>query len=138
MKKSYSEQICELCGIKPYYGIYVNFGDLDSNYKLVTSKRKYKLIANYRWMVDNEDELRNLEAKYLPDFENNNNNFVKLFNLKYTEYDEDTVAEFVLSRYKNIINTRSFLGCILFELQHGKYKDIEKIKQAIRETNWEY
>lgn len=77
--KSLSQQICEICGIEPYYGIYVNFGDLDNNYKLVTNKRKYRLIADCRYIVDNEDELKNLEPKYLPDFESVN--FTKLFKL---------------------------------------------------------
>ena len=133
-KKCLSQQICEECGIEPYYGIYIEFGDLDINYQLVTNKRKYRLIADYRHYVDNEQELKNIQRIYIPDLEEEN--FSKLFNLKYTQYDDDTVANFIFLRYRNVMNTRSFLGCLLFELRHGKYKEAEQIKQAIKNTQW--
>ena len=50
-----SKELCEICGIKPRYGVYQNFGDLDNDYRLVTNVRKCRLIADTRFNVDDED-----------------------------------------------------------------------------------
>lgn len=135
--KSLSEQICEICKIKPYYGLLVNFGDLDNNYKLVTNKRKYRLIADYRYMVD-DDELRNLKPKYLPDFFENSNNFVKLFEIKVT--DDITLAQLFFTW--NIVNysRELFLKSLIYILKSDSNMDktvIDFIKQVIRNEQWE-
>lgn len=142
--KTLSQRLCEVCGIKPYYGIYVNFGDLDNNYKLVTNKRKYRLIADCRYIVDNEDELKNLEPKYLPDFENNNDNFVKLGELKIkTTKKYHTLFE-MLSLECNFANKKDFLDFLVDHINDKKYysgsyiftfRDI--IKKSIKNEQWE-
>ncbi len=116
-KKTLSQKICEECGIEyeqevidPLYKELCNDGD--PRCSQIKSTRKEKI-----------------------DFESKN--FVKLFNLKYSEFANDTVSNFLFLRYRNVISTRSFLVCLLFELQHGKCKKVEKIKQAIREADWE-
>ena len=142
--KTLSQRLCEVCGFKPYYGIYVNFGDLDNNYKLVTNKRKYRLIADCRYIVDNEDELKNLEPKYLPDFENNNDNFVKLGELKIkTTKKYHTLFE-MLSLECNFVNKKDFLDFLVDHINDKKYysgsyiftfRDI--IKKSIKNEQWE-
>lgn len=130
--KSLSQQICEVCGIKPYYGVYVNFGDLDNNYKLVTNKRKYRLIADCRYIVDNEDELKNLEPKYLPDFENNNDNKIKLLEI-ISKYSPALV--FLHSVFP-IENAIKFCLNTLNDTRYTYYAR-KKLNQAIKNEQWE-
>lgn len=63
-----TKELCEICGIKPRYGVWVNIGDLDAHYVFVTNERKYRLIADTRWEVDNDNMLRDLKANNYPDF----------------------------------------------------------------------
>lgn len=146
--KSLSEQICEICGIKPYYGIYVNFGDLDNDYRLVTNKRKYRLIADCRYDVDDEDDLRNLEPKYLPNFQTNNNNFVKLWELPLNcdPNKYNSLGELLYYLELDIWDRKTVLEGLLCVIQYhyimfwGKdfSKDkVEIIKQIIRQADWE-
>lgn len=69
---SWCKAISNICEIPKRYGLWVNFGDLDTNYELVTDKRKYRLIADYRYRVEDE-ELRNLiEFDYVNFFQRDN------------------------------------------------------------------
>ncbi len=129
---NYSKELCEICGIKPRYGVYENFGDLDNNFQLVTNERKYRLIADTRHHYGVEDEdLKNLEPKYYPDF-TQPENFVKL--LKFAN-DILGNVHFATASSKNSPN--------LFEEQAiMHYMPIAKLndnfKQAIREQEWKY
>ena len=62
-----TKELCEICNIKPYYGVWINIGDLDTRYTFVVNQRKYRLIADVRWNVDDEDKLRNLKPNNYPD-----------------------------------------------------------------------
>lgn len=115
-----SKQICELCGIKPRYGVYKNFGDLDNNFQLVTNERKYRLIADTRHHDGVEDAvLRNLEPKYYPDFEQPEN-FVRLWEIISNQSKRELVQRLI---------TR-------LRVEGGWYTD--EIKQAIREEKWNF
>lgn len=142
-----SKELCEICGIKPRYGVYQNFGALDDNYRLVTNARKCRLIADSRFYVDDED-LRDLQAIYYPDFAQAEN-FVKLLNFYYRFFQgvdicafEDEVRE-LEARGEQISIQNDFLAMLIFDLQnreHGFNLDInfEVFTQAIRETEWVY
>ena len=124
--KSLSEKLCESADIKPVYGLYINFGDLDCNYKLVTSKSKYELIAEYRYNVDSEDELKYLTPTYLPNFETNKENFVKLLEIMH---------EFEI--IKDLINIGSYVETILVKARQvaGYHKVFAR---ALQDEEWDY
>ena len=130
----YSRKLCEICGSKPRYGVYENFGDLDNNFQLVTNERKYRLIADTRHHYGVEDEdLRNLEPKYYPNFEAPEN-FVRLFELKA---DGGTLAKNIT--ISNAIGSRKgFIKAIVDFLFADESLAVPDIKQAIREQEWSY
>ena len=109
MRKSLSEQICKLCGIKP------------------------RIIQDY--------ELNDIVI--YPDFENNNNNFVRLGNikLKYNNY----ITIFYIVNYlsdNTWSNKREFLinlvSILKDECSCSYYNNLrELIKSRIRNTIWE-
>ena len=136
MNNNLSKQLCELCGIKPRYGIYVDYGDLDHNYKLVTNERKYRLIADVRWNIAVEDEdLRDLKPEFYPDFMQPEN-FVRLFNLTLPIRGISTIAEFVTFEYLTITDSKDFLKKLIKAIQEP-YAENEVI-QSIREAEWVY
>ena len=112
--------------------IYVDYGDLDHNYRLVTNERKYRLIADYRWHygVDDED-LRNLEPIFYPDF-TKPENFVSLlkiandvlggvhFSTAYTKNKPHIFEEQALIHYLPIAKLNN------------------SFQRAIREAEWVY
>ena len=145
-----SKQLCEICGIKPRYGVYQNFGDLDNDYRLVTNVRKYRLIADTRFRVDDED-LRNLKPIYYPDFEQPEN-FAKLFELITTieDFTYSTGLYYIpqipshkqLSRLatsegeyesESIYAIKAFLTCVVKCV--AKEKDTANF---IKQTEWVY
>ena len=136
MNNDLNKQLCELCGIKPRYGIYVDYGDLDHNYKLETNERKYRLIADYRWYysVDDED-LRDLKPEFYPDF-TKPENFVRLFNLRTKRQKSYTVAELITLECMAIIDTKNFLENLIYIIKSDM--DVADIKQSIREAEWVY
>ena len=134
--KSLSEQICEICGIEPRYGVYQNFGDLDNDYRLVTNTRKCRLIADTRFHVDDED-LRNLKPIYYPDFEQPEN-FVKLLEIIHAKMNIEGLLMYELDSDSFV---RRFLKLVIKflngELGYVETK-INAVKQAIREEEWKY
>ena len=54
-----SVYIFKSLGFKPLYHIIVNYGDLDNDLVNEVNIRKYRLISDYRYIVD-DDELQNL------------------------------------------------------------------------------
>lgn len=132
IEKSLCEEFCKICGIKPVYGIYVNFGDLDNDYRLVTNKRKYRLIADYRYRVDDPNILRDLEATWLPNFENNDNK-LKLLQIlaKYSMtciYLQDVLP---------IDNAMRYCIAVLKDTRYA-YKARNQLKLAINQESWIY
>lgn len=118
--KDYSRELCEICGIEPRYGVYEDFGDLDKNFQLVTNERKYRLIADTRYHYGVEDEdLRNLEPKYYPDF-TEPENFVKLWEILSGQSRTEFLARLILR----------------LKVEAGDF--IYKQKQVIREQEWIY
>ena len=111
-------------GIEPLYGLIINFGDLDNNYHVVTNRRKYPLIAKYRWSVDNEYELRNMERNFYPDI-TKGENVVRILNKLYeykillcVEYDENepTFVNAFIKKLKRVVKTYH-LSKILNEIE---------------------
>lgn len=118
--KDLSRELCEICGIEPRYGVYEDFGDLDKNFQLVTNERKYRLIADTRYHYGVEDEdLRNLEPKYYPDF-TEPENFVKLWEILSGQSRTEFLARLILR----------------LKVEAGDF--IYKQKQVIREQEWNY
>lgn len=125
-EKSLSEKICEACGIKPEYNYIGHYPETDEKGIILPPK--------------------------LPDFENNNNNFVKLLNIIYTcginqkydyqlatlSFEEDWC--YYSEEYPNTFQHR-YLEVLLYLLSKNydswdnKFQKI--IKQAIREAKWE-
>lgn len=116
--KTLSEQICEVCGIKP------------------------EIIQDY--------ELNDIEI--YPDFENNNNNFVKLLEIVSKKasvsfchngtYYGCSIHYFFKDIFEAVEGTlqHNFLNTLLVQDLRNpcKPKLLEQIKQAIRQTVWEY
>ena len=117
--KSLSQQICEVCGIEP------------------------QIIEDY--------ELNDIEL--YPDFENNNNNFVKLLNT-HTDYfikennkipskpiwwiiNKDAQIHNQLSPYSIEICLIRLLLILKNENNEYTEEEIKKIKQAIKNEQWE-
>lgn len=97
-KEKMKQSLCKKLHIEPLYGVYVNMGDLDTNYEIRTNRRKYRLIADSRWQVDNEDELRNIKKDFYPDV-TSGSNIIKILNKLWqhkivlgVEYDEDKLS----------------------------------------------
>lgn len=124
--KSLSEQICELCGIKPLQG--------------------------YNLSTINENGLHP-ETEVYPDLQHNINNFMKLLCL-YTDYitknnikipckpiwwilNKDAQTYNQLAPYD--ISSCLIMLKIILENKNNKYtsEEIEEIKQAIKQTEWE-
>lgn len=128
-----SRKLYELCGIKPRYGVYENFGDLDDNFQLVTNERKYRLIADTRYHYGVEDEdLRNLEPKYYPDF-TLPENFVKLFELNIPDSNVTVGAAVCFCNCQQLNNRNDFLQSVI-----QLTKDNTIIKHAIKSEGWKY
>lgn len=136
--KSLSQQICELCRIEPFTRRYCNFECNDEKIGLFCNKKdcKYSKIL----------------TKY-PDFETNNNNFVKLLSLK-TDCFEQECKQIPYKPIWWVVNThalkfsslapydiQSFLISLLVILENKNntysINRINEIKQIIRQTNWE-
>lgn len=131
-----SKNLCEICGIKPHYGVYANFGDLDDDWHLVTNESKCKLIAEYRYSYGVEDEdLRNLKPEYYPDFEQPEN-FVKLLELNAingTSLWWTINSGSVLCNESLPSNRKEFLKMVCRFIKNKEY-----IKQVIKSQEWAY
>lgn len=122
--KTLSEQICEVCGIEPIEEKYCYHECKKPELKNVpcyNSKCEY-----YRHFI-----------KY-PNFENNNNNFVKLLELNV---DKSTIGSVItFAEGCPIVNKKTFLKDLLTFLSSNtlcKKEEREQIKQAIRQADWE-
>lgn len=75
-----------------------------------------------------------------PDFETNNDNFVKLFELNFNDSDYSTIGEYITHTIGSIDTKETFLLELFETLDFNEYftERTEKIKQAIREADWEY
>jgi hypothetical protein len=125
MSKSLSEQICEICGIKK---------------KRITLWRN---CEGCKYLIDNECKRGDNPCKppyryIFPDFENNNNNFVRLLEVLYKEIG---LYDLFFTTDNNRKQLKSDILKTIVELLSNKlgYKIplITKIKKIIRETDWE-
>lgn len=81
-------------------------------------------------------ELNDIEI--YPDFENNNNNFVKLLNLDFSPRFK-SLLHYITSIFCSTNSTKDLLVQILHELKFNSQSDtVKQIKQAIRQADWEY
>lgn len=148
MKKSLSEQICEACGIEPKYRCKnvpcLNFM-ADSGICMLKdgfTKCNPEICKDDYTPDTNHRNWKETEAVY-PDFENNNNNFVKLGEIKICDKDYKTIFYLVNYLSENSWETKKdflrFLIDILSEdtpyIYYSKLK--QSIIKAIRRTNWE-
>lgn len=104
--RSLSEQICEICRIKP------------------------EIIQDY--------ELNDIEI--YPDFENNNNDFVKLFELSFSTKSgvKFTISQVLCESIEfKFSDKRTFLIQLLNFVNVCESSG-RRIKQAIRKADWEY
>lgn len=81
-------------------------------------------------------ELKDIEI--YPDFEYNNNNFVKLLNLDFSPRFK-SLLHYITSIFVSTNSTKDLLVQILHELKFNPQSDtVKQIKQAIRQADWEY
>lgn len=124
-----NKKLIEICKVKPYYGLFVET-EL-GNTILVTDKRKYRLIADCRGKVDDED-LRNLKAKYFPNFYD----FATFFTLMEIPIQNETILSILFSLKETPKYCSDLIKILVEYLKEGKYA--EEIKQKIRETDWSF
>lgn len=78
------------------------------------------------------------EYEVYPDFENNNNNFGKLFDLKLGNSDA-TIAGFVTENRHYITNKKSFLWVLYDIISQEKDEWMRNLyKDSIKNADWEY
>lgn len=117
-----SEELAKLLGVSPVYSMWVNFGDLDTNYKKVWNKRKYKLISDNRGYFDNYNECPDIKREY-PDF-TLPENFIKLLDC------------FKPLEYSGIESTIDEIFWRIEKLEGSIY--ISKAKKLAQATKWTY
>ena len=127
--KSLSEKICEACGIAPKYLVkYTYFGQQENIYETFEEAKQEKE------MLKGE-----IEEAY-PDFENNNNNFVKMLEIFHKNnfyiYINDISINCVIEKETFVIYFLKYLINLLKdETVSEKVKDV--LKQAIKNEQWE-
>lgn len=126
-----NKKLIEICEIKPYYGLFVET-EL-GNTILVTDKRKYRLIADCRGKVE-DDDLRNLEAKYFPNFYD----FNTFFTLMEIPIQDETILSILFSLLHETPKYCSDLIKILVKYLTKKGEYAKEIKQKIREFDWSF
>lgn len=124
-----NKELVEICEIKPYYGLFVETNL--RNTILVTDKRKNRLIADFRGLVDDED-LRNLKAKYFPNFYD----FATFFTLMEIPIQNQTILSILFSLKASPKRCSNLIEMLVRYLKEGEYA--EEIKQKIRETDWSF
>lgn len=142
IEKCLSHQICEACGIEEQKILVVGFDEYDITLPI------FKTVNQ----TSDEPCIRVVREHCLPDFENNNNNFVKLLNIIYTcginqkyDYQLATLSfeedwYYYYEEYPNTFQHR-YLEVLLYLLSKNydswdnKFQKI--IKQAIREATWQ-
>ena len=142
IEKCLSHQICEACGIEEQKILVVGFDEYDITLPI------FKTVNQ----TSDEPCIRVVREHCLPDFENNNNNFVKLLNIIYTcginqkyDYQLATLSfeedwYYYYEEYPNTFQHR-YLEVLLYLLSKNydswdnKFHKI--IKQAIREATWQ-
>lgn len=148
--KSWCKAISNICEIPKRYGLWVDFGDLDTNYELVTDKRKYRLIADYRYQVE-DDELRNLiEFDYVNFLQNNN--WINLMEIvraeKLAVWGDQVEGLDVYHRFSKYRSLKEEMLYNVYFLLHQQpippqYGDkfntfLINVKKRLRDFDWEY
>lgn len=109
-----SQQLCELCGIKP---------------KLIQINPPMRAEGQEEWADA-------IVKKVYPDFEKPEN-FVRLFNLNYVQ--DTTICSMMTCRHKQIKNSNEFIKELVIFLQfYSGLEYTDRIKQAIAAEEWEY
>lgn len=124
--KSLSQQLCEECGIEEQKIIVVGFDEHDITLPI------FKTVKQ----TSDEPCIRVIREHCLPDFENNNNNFIKIQELKIKSSNE--CLGFILwAQDYRFYDKKSFLDSLLCYLDCVQDIYLEDVKQAIREAKWE-
>lgn len=143
--KTLSEQICEVCGIEPKY-----WCSYHSCICPIQNIGKFNPKCP-KQVVTKECETRSKERRY-PNFENNNNNFVKLLEIVSKKasvsfchngtYYGCSIHYFFKDIFEAVEGTlqHNFLNTLLVQDLRNPCKPslLEQIKQAIRKADWEY
>lgn len=130
--KSLSEQICEVCSIELKY--WCSYHDTICP---IQDAGKFNPKCP-KQAVTKECDARSYKPQYI-DFENNNNNFVKLLEIIHNKiglsdffllmrYDNNPFKKELLHLINELLNKRLGYRVIL----------VTEIKKIIKETNWEY
>ncbi len=145
-----SQQLCELCGIKPRYFIeFTRTSGCGAIAKSLStfSYRTIRSAKNYIIEHKNETESELRIVQRYPDFENPEN-FVKLFELK-TLGDATLFSNVITYAVDRVVDKhvyyifrdrQSFLKLLIEYLESDVYQErfIKSVKQAIASEEWEY
>lgn len=122
--KSLSEKICEACGIEPKYVVkYTYFGQQENIYETLEEAKQEKE------MLKGE-----IEEAY-PDFESNNNNFVKLLEIYF---DCKNIKKIILNSILDDFMQDKTNNDLSIDYYYSDLtENCEKFKQAIKNEQWE-
>lgn len=143
--KTLSEQICEVCGIEPIYHFYDESVDPILDEYLT----KQEILKQYVSEQTPFEDYKKYEI--YPDFENNNNNFMKLLEIVSKKasvsfchngiYYGCSIHYFFKDIFEAVEGTlqHNFLNTLLVQDLRNpcKPKLLEQIKEAIRQADWE-
>ena len=141
IEKCLSQEICEACGIEEQKILVVGFDEYDITLPI------FKTVNQ----TSDEPCIRVVREHCLPDFENNNNNFVKLLEIVSKKasvsfchngtYYGCSIHYFFKDIFEAVEGTlqHNFLNTLLVQDLRNpcKPKLLEQIKEAIRQENWE-
>lgn len=131
--KTLSEQICEVCGIEALYHFYDESVDPILDEYLT----KQEILEQYVSVQTPFEDYKKYEI--YPDFENNNNNFVKLLELKIltgcTLWGFLSLKGVYMSKKETVLKTIYLI--LSNKIKFLDDKSREQIKKAIRQADWE-
>lgn len=129
-KKTLSQKICEECGIKPLYKI-KHFNGVIEVWSPAFNKEELRCAKAQKQILE--------QKEVYPDFEKNNDNFVKLYELKII--DNISLAELLFKWNIANYSRETFLNNLFYITKPDSNissNTKEQIKQAIREADWVY
>lgn len=141
-KENFSKKICELCGIKPIYKV-KHFNGITEVWSPAFNKEELRFAKAQKQILE--------QKEVYPDFENNNNNFMKLLEIVSKKasvsfchngtYYGCSIHYFFKDIFEAVEGTlqHNFLNSLLVQDLRNPCKPslLEQIKQAIKQTEWE-
>lgn len=139
--KSLSQQLCEACGIEPIKLYGCEFKNL-SEYGIEWGTDVRPAVEDESIKCEQCEHSKVADFLY-PDFENNNNNFVKLMELEIPYKNNKTITLFNISEYyvvQYMPRTKiDYLICLLTFLTNSdnNKSKMTKVKEIIKQAVWE-